>query len=291
MDFNLSDFFNEDGTINADGPGLSTLAGPDHANSQSYKDVKDCHSFVKAAFDTHAKVGKKLDNVIQKPGKDASDADKAAYRASLKAELGAVKSGAEYEFARPEKLPAGMGYDEAMEAQFRELFAKTGMAKDEAKQLYDAYNEYQVARYNTAAKAEAEQIKLDDDQLRVDWPGEKMLTNPRLAYQAMAALGAEAFPKLWNGWTEADGTVIQGLDARLKEAKIFDSPGDLAKWRACGVDTSMLRLYSVIGARMDGAKMLTGDSAGKKTVMAGGKEISEAEQAQVDAANANTDWS
>jgi len=289
MDFDLSEHCNDDGTF-INPAALKGLAGPEHAETKCLDDVKDFSSLVKFAVETKSAYGKKLDNVIQKPGKDASDADKAAYKASLKAELGAVKSGAEYEFARPEKLPAGMGYDEAMEAQFRELFAKTGMAKDEAKQLYDAYNEYQVARYNTAAAAEQQQIKADDDQLRVDWPGEKMLANPRLAYQAMAALGAEAFPKLWNGWTEADGTVIQGLDARLKESKIFDSPGDLAKWRACGVDTSMLRLYSVIGAKMVGAKMLTGDSAGNKTAMVGGKEISEAEQAQIDAANANTDW-
>jgi len=288
MDFDLSQHCNEDGTF-INPAALRTLAGPEHADSKCFDDVKDFPSLVKSHADTKSALGKKLENVIQKPSADASEEDRTAYRASLKTELGAVKSGAEYEFARAE-LPAGMPYDEAMEAQFRELFAKTGTPKDEAKQIYEAYSAYQIAKHNAAAVAEQNQIKDDDEKLRTDWPGEKMLVNPRLALAGMEALGAEAFPRLWNGWTEADGTVVAGLEARLKKAKIFDSPGDLAKWRACGVDTSMLRLYCVIGKKMVGAKMLSGDGAGKKPAMVGGKEVTEAQQAEVDAVNANTKW-
>ena len=288
--FDLSQHFNNDGTVNADGPGLATLAGDEHKETKCFDDIKDIQSFAKSHADTKSALGKKLENVIQKPAADASDEDKAAYRTSLKDELGSVKSGAEFEFTRPD-LPKGMHYDEAMEAQFRELFAQVGMPKDEAKVLFDAYSKGQVDRYNTAAEAEQNQIKADDDQLLVDWPGEKMIVNPRLAFAAMKALGAEAFPRLWNGWKEADGTVIPGLEARLKEANVFASPGDLTKWRACGVDTGMLRLYCVIGAKMVGAKVLTGDGAGKNVTTLGGKEVPEAEQAEVDAVNAKTNWS
>jgi len=288
MDFNLSEHCNDDGSF-IDPAALRTLAGPEHAESKAFDDIKDFRSLVKVHADTKSALGKKLDNVIQKPAADASDEDKAAYKASLKAELGAVKSGAEYEFTRPE-LPAGMHYDEAFEAQAREMLAAAGIPKDEAKAIYDGYSNYQIARYNAAAEAETKQVKADDDQLRTDWAGEKMVVNPRLALAAMKALGAEAFPKLWNGWTEADGAEVKGLEVRLKEAKIFDSPGDLAKWRACGVDTSMLRLYCVLGQKMVGAKMLTGDGTGKPTVKVGGKEITEAQQNEVDAVNAQTKW-
>lgn len=288
MDFNLSEHCNDDGSF-IDPAALRTLAGPEYAESKAFDDIKDFRSLVKVHADTKSALGKKLDNVIQKPAADASDEDKAAYKASLKAELGAVKSGAEYEFTRPE-LPAGMHYDEAFEAQAREMLAAAGIPKDEAKAIYDGYSNYQIARYNAAAEAETKQVKADDDQLRTDWAGEKMVVNPRLALAAMKALGAEAFPKLWNGWTEADGAEVKGLEVRLKEAKIFDSPGDLAKWRACGVDTSMLRLYCVLGQKMVGAKMLTGDGTGKPTVKVGGKEITEAQQNEVDAVNAQTKW-
>ena len=288
MDYNLSDHFNEDGTVNADGPGLASLAGEEHAGTKCFDDIKDIQTFVKSHADTKSKLGKKLENVIQKPAADASDEDKAAYRASLKTELGAVKSGAEYEFTRPE-LPAGMRYDEVMEGHFRELFAQTGMPKDEARQIYDAYNKYQIGLYNDAAKEETRQIKTDDEQLRTDWPGAEMTVNTRMAFMAMQEIGAEAFPKLWKGWTEDDGTEIEGLEARLKKSGIFDSPGDLDKWRACGIDTSMLRLYCVLGKRMQAGKVLTGaGTVGGKTT--GGKEITEAQQAEVDAVNAQTKW-
>ena len=289
MDFNLSEHCNDDGSF-IDPAALRTLAGPEYAESKAFDDIKDFRSLVKVHADTKSALGKKLDNVIQKPAADASDEDKAAFRTSLKTELGAVKSGAEYEFNRPAELPAGMHYDEAFEAQAREMLAAAGIPKDEAKAIYDGYSNYQIARYNAAAEAETKQIKADDDQLRTDWAGEKMTVNPRLAFAAMKELGAEAFPRLWNDRTEADGSVFKGLESRLKEANIFDSPGDLDKWRSCGVETSMLRLYSVIGQKMVGAKMLTGDGTGKKTTTVGGKEITEAQQNEVEAVNAQTKW-
>jgi hypothetical protein len=284
MDFNLSDHVNDDGTF-VNPSALKALAGDEHKDTKCFDDIKDFQSFVKVHADTKSALGKRLENVIQKPGKDATDAEKAAYRASLKAELGAVKSGAEYEFKRPD-LPAGMQYDEAMETQFREIFAKAGVPKEDAKGFYDAYNAGMLAKHKAAAEAETRQIGTEDEQLRKDWTGNDMLVNPRMAFAAMKSLGAEAFPKLWAGWTEPDGTVIKGLEVRLKEANIFDSPGDLAKWRACGVDPSMLRLYCVLGRKMIGANMLTGDGNAKPAA----KGMTPTLQAEVDACNAQTKW-
>ena len=289
MDFNLSEHCNDDGTF-INPAALKSLAGPEHAETKCFDDVKDFPSLVKFAAETKSAIGKRLENVIQKPGKDATDADKAVYRASLKTELGAVKSGAEYEFSRP-VLPAGMQYDDVLEGKVRDMFAKAGVPKDEAKEIFETFNNHQLAMHKAYAEAETRQIAADDDQLRKDWPGNDMVVKPRLAFAAMKALGADAFPKLWNGWAEADGSQIEGLEARLKKAAIFDSPGDLAKWRECGVDTSMLRLYSVIGEKMKAGNILLGDGAGRAPVMVGGKEISEAQQAEVAAVNANTDWS
>ena len=288
MDFNLSEHCNDDGTF-INPANLRTLAGTEHAETKCFDDMKDFPGLVKFAAETKSAYGKKLENVIQKPAADASDEEKAAYRASLKTELGAVKSGAEYEVTRPD-LPKGMYYDEALEGKVRDLLAKAGVPKDEGKAIFDGFNNHQLARHKALAEAETRQIEADDNQLRADWPGDDMVVKPRLAFAAMQALGAEAFPKLWNGWKEADGSQIEGLEARLKKAAIFDSPGDLAKWRECGVDTSMLRLYSVIGERMKVGNVLTGDGLGKPAVMVGGKEISEAQQAEVEAVNANTTW-
>jgi len=278
-DFNISDHFNTDGTVNTEGPGLATLAGEEHAESQSYKDVKNLQSFVKAAFDTHAKVGEKLENVIQKPGENATDEEKVAYRKALNAERGAPKTGAEYEFNRVEGLP----HDETKEAEFREFCCTNEIPKDTAKAMWDWYHGGQKVLAEANTKAETEAAEQAEQKLREDWAGDKMIENPRLAYAAIQALGPELFADMWEDFKGPSGEMVKGLKTRLTESNVYDAPGDLAKWRECGIDTGQLRHYEVIGRRMLGAKILPGE----KTAGAG-SDMDEATKARINAENAGS---
>jgi len=282
MDFNVNDYVNEDGSF-VDGADIKSLAGDEHKETKCFDDIKDFQSFVKVHADTKSALGKKLDNVIQKPGENATDEEKAAFRQSMKTELGAVKSGSEYEFTRPD-MPEGMFYDEQFESSMREMLAQAGVPKDEAKALYDGYNKMMIANYTKAAEDEGKREKAADEKLRADWPGTEMTVNTRLAHAAMQALGAEAFPELWSGFKDAEGKDVKGLEQRMKESGIFDSPGDLAKWRSIGVDPSMLRLYAVIGKRMQSGQVLTGEG----TTTGGGSEIPEDIKAKINAENAGS---
>jgi len=277
----VNEFMNDDGSF-IEGADIRSLAGPGHEETKCFDDIKDFSSLVKVHADTKSALGKKLENVIQKPGEKATDDERAAYKTALREGLGAPKSGAEYEFTRPE-LPAGMQYDEEFESGMRETLAQAGVPKDEAKVIYDAYNTKMIERFNKHAETEAAEIKAGDEKLRAEWPGEKMTVNTRMAYAAMQALGAKAFPELWSGFKDGEGKDVPGLEQRLKEAVIFDSPGDLDKWRACGVDTSMLKLYSVIGEMMQPGQVLVGDGVGKST-----SGISDAEKARINADNAGS---
>lgn len=284
MPFDLSDHFNSDGTVNAEGPGLATLAGDEHKESQSYKDAKDFPSFVKAAFDTHAMVGKKLENVIQKPGENATDADRAEYRKILNAERGAAKDGAEYELTAVEGLP----FDKAKEAEFREFCCKGEVPKDTAKAMWDWYHDGQKVAHTAALEAETNAENTRIENLRTAWPGEKMIINPRFAYNALMAFGPKVYPDFWPDIKGEDGQVHKGLGTNLAESKVYDSPGDFEKWAKCGIGAEQLLLFAAIGEGMKSGSVLTTEGAG------GGKksenEMTESQEAEVEACNANTNW-
>ena len=278
-EFDLSSHINGDGTFNADGPGLAVLAGPDHAESQSFKDAKDFPAFVKAAFDTHAMVGKKMDNVIQKPADDASDADRAAYRKTLNSERGAPKTGAEYEFTRLE----GLGYDDAKEAEFREFCCRLEVPRDTAKEMWDFYHNGIKSTAEANAKSEETATEDAEKKLREDWPGEAMIEKPRLAYLAINEFGPELFGDMWEDFKGPSGDMVKGLKTMLKETGVYDSPGDLAKWRQCGIDSEQLRHYEIIGRRMKVGKTLTSDAGGKIV-----SDMDEATKARINAENAGS---
>ena len=257
MVFDISDHFNTDGSINADGPGLATLAGEGHEESKSYADVVDLPSFVKAAFDTHAKVGKKLENVIQKPAADATDEQKAEYRSILNTERGAPKSGSEYELTRID----GITYDDAKEAEFRELLAKGQVPKDTAKILWDWYHNDLAKQVTTAREAEETAEKVEIEKLQTDWQGDKMTVNGRLIYKLLQEIGEELYPDMWEDFTGEGGKVVKGSKSILAELNINDSPGDFEKWAKGGFGTQQLRFLEVLARRIMAGKLLSSEGA------------------------------
>lgn len=274
--FDISEHFNSDGSINPDGPGLHTLAGPDHADSQSYKDAKDFPSFVKAAYDTHAMVGKKLDNVIQKPGGNATEDETKAYRTTLNKARGAPESGSEYEFPRPDGVP----YNEKREAEFRELLCKGGVPKDTAKMIWDWHNGNMVTDHTAGKEAAATAETVKQDKLRIDWPGDAMIEKPRLAYNAIQELGPDLLPDAWEDFKGPDGNTIKGIKSMMAEEKIYDSPGDLAKWNKIGISVDTLKYYEVLGRRMQIKPLLTSEGS------AGSGSLSDTEEAEKNRINA-----
>jgi hypothetical protein len=73
---------------------------------------------------------------LKAPGPDASPEDKANWNALL----GVPTDPNGYEFAKPEDLPAGMGYNEEKAAAFAKDCHEKGIPKEHARFMFDRYN-------------------------------------------------------------------------------------------------------------------------------------------------------
>lgn len=254
--FVLSDHVKEDGSLNADGPGLATLAGPDHTEIKCFDDIKDFSSLVKFSADTKSKLGEKvklLERAIIKPADGASDEDRANYRNTILTELGGEipKSGAEYVFVRP-VMPKGLPYRDDIESSFREFFAENHVPKGMAAKLYDKFMADTIAEHNERIKTQKQQHDLDVEAVNKDWPGDALTVNTRNAYNAMIVYGSD-------DTTAEDGTVVKGLKTLLKESGVYGSPGDFDKWLSLGITPDQIRLWSKIGKDMQSGTILPGE--------------------------------
>ncbi len=283
MDFNISDHFNSDGTVNAEGPGLHTLAGPDHAGTKCFEDVKDFQSLIKLTADTKSLTGKQakqIENSIQNIGENAIGDEIKAHRSQLNKARGAPEAGSEYEFARPE----GVSYNEKREAEFREFMFVNEVPKDTAKTIWDWYHAIIAADHTDMKKTESEALDKQRETLRTDWPGQAMIEKPRLALDALMELGAELYPNIWEDFKGPSGEMIKGSKNRLIEAKLSDSPGDLNKWFDCGFDTGQIRQLEVLGRRMQIKPLLNSEGGGT----GGGSDMEQAEKNRINAENAGS---
>ena len=279
-EFNISDHFNSDGTVNADGPGLHTLAGPDHAESKCFEDVKDFQSLVKLTADTKSLTGKQakqIENSIQNIGENATDDEIAAHRSQLNKARGAPESGSEYEFARPEGVP----YNEKREAEFREFMFANEVPKDTAKTIWDWYSAIITGDHTDLKKTETDALDKQRETLRTDWPGQAMIEKPRLALNALMELGSELYPNIWKDFEGPSGQTIKGSKNRILDAKLGDSPGDLEKWFDCGFDTGQIRQLEVLGRRMQIKPLLNSEGGGT----GGASDIEQAQKNRINAEN------
>lgn len=130
----------------------------------------------------------KLEHAIFKPGEDATADELKDYRTKM----GIPEAPEGYEIKRPENLPEGLPYDEALEASAKEVFHKAGMSGEAAQSVMDFYNNMVIEAY-TQMETDAEQARVDTKAaLEKDW-GEEMKPNVQLAERVMEKFGSEDF--------------------------------------------------------------------------------------------------
>ena len=247
---------------------LPEMMGDEHKDSKVFDDIPGIGALVKSHLDTKAAVGKKLDNVIQKPADGATDEVKAAYRAELATASGAPAAASEYDFFKSEKLPEGMVRSQETEDKFRQLFFEHKTPKATVLALSKVFEEIQTTGFNAlmendkveaAKKADAEQKAFDERcaKVKTDWPGDKLPENARMSLAFINKFGSDE------------------LKAALKAANMYENAADLAAWVKAGVPLDTLQLFHaiVVETGLD-AKLLGGGTPGpggtgtKKTLYA-----------------------
>lgn len=233
---------------------LPTMLGDEHKEFKGFDDTPDLKTLVKRFADNKVFVGKKLENVIQKPAKDAKPEEIAAYRQALGKELGAAESPDKYEFfhADPKTLPEGWNYNAETEKAIAVLAHKhnvpVAFLKEASEAMHKAqFNDYQQAVANQQAAYE----KFFSDEvnfLRTNdkWLGDATPKNLRTVLQTIEAFGSDE------------------LKAKVKEAKLYDkaSLDNLKDWEKAGIPVQNIPFLLNVGSKLLGAQLPQGGGAG-----------------------------
>jgi len=229
---------------------LPTFLGDKHKDSKSFDDIPDVATLAKRFADTKAMVGRKLENVIQKPGEDATPEQIAAYRQSLGRELGAAESPDKYEFfhADPKTLPDGWTYNAETEKAIAALAHKHNVPVSFLKEASEAMHKAQFADYQQAiANQQAAQDKAFNDEvnfLRTNdkWLGDATPKNLRTVLKTIENFGSDE------------------LKAKVKEAGLYDkvSIDNLKDWEKAGIPIQNIPFLLNVGMKLQGAELLQG---------------------------------
>jgi hypothetical protein len=188
------------------------------------EDSADLDHFVKRAVDMR----KKLSGAIVKPGKDAGEADIAAYRKAM----GIPEAPDAYEFP---DLPEGVEMSDDIKAS-REAWAgrfhELGISNDQAKALARMVNEDEQAMKTAMVEADKRYAEEQEAELRKDWQGAEFDKNKTYANRAIADLAERA------------GVEFDGLrQIETKDGRFLMDNAD------------MLRMFAALGREMGESRL------------------------------------
>lgn len=252
MSENFVDHIGDDGNF---GSGFKDAAighlGKDFAETKVLDDVTSVAGLVKHFAHTkrdHGRLGKQLENSIQRPGDKATDTDKLKFKQGLLKELGSSTDPAAFTIYGDE-WPEELGKNEEYEKHLRDTFVKHGIPVDSANGIVADNNRYYIASLEKGAKDQAK--KWDDswDALGVDWPGEQKAANIRLAVQAMLALD-----------TNKDRTDLLRPKSETNKngLDLFNDPTNAEKWRKMGIAMSAIKQWHHIATKTSAGTMVSG---------------------------------
>lgn len=222
---------------------LREAAGEGFEDSKVFDDIKDLPTLAKNYAATKSAFGKKLENVIQKPGKDAKPGEIETYRAGLASELGLAAKPEEIELKRPE-LPEGFPYDEVMEGEFKTYCIENKIPKKYVELISDWYNNRQSGVIKNHVEGQQKQFKDDVALIEKDWQGDTLPANLRTVFKAVQEFGSEDLKK------------------QLNDAKLYDNPKQYDVWAKLLGGVNQLRVWQQIGSRIQGSKPLPGGGGG-----------------------------
>lgn len=224
---------------------LPTIVGDEHKDSKIFDDVPDLQTLAKNYANTKTAFGKKLENVIQRPVKDAKPEDIEAFKKSLAVELGAPKEAKEYKFYK-DKLPEGQTYNDKAEARIRDIAFKHGVSATAIEEMSKAMFEEQMAEYNTAVAAMVEAENKERESiiggLKKDWLGDDMPKNLRVILKAIEAFGDDELKK------------------KIADAKLYDNASidKIEEFEKAGIKLGSLRFLHNVGSKLLSAEFLKG---------------------------------
>ncbi len=220
---------------------LPGMLGDDHKDFKGLDDTPNIATLVKRFADTKSAYDKKQENVIQRPGEEATDEQKAEFTKALREGLGIQGAAEDYTFA---DLEGAETYREGSKEYWSDVFKKLNISQEQATGLTSALHEMQrdinkgeLETANTAAETQLnEEIGAIDEMYKGDAKPESL----RHALAFIDKYGTEA------------------LKGAVKEAKLFDNH-DLKAWAPL-INLNSLPLLVQAGKDMANATMPSGEA-------------------------------
>ncbi len=229
---------------------LPSMLDEDVKDTKVFDTIKDFSSLVKNHAHLSHRFGQKMENVIQKPSKEATPEQKNEYTDVLLSELGLAKTPEEYDFSIPTELPEGMSVNKEMEGMFRAFFHENKVPSFIVKKITEKFNAFQVEQYKNNIDAQKKVFEDSSVKLKTAWKGDDLIKNARIAHNAIVNF---ASPDLAN---------------LLKTAKIYDSAGNLEQWNSLGFSPEQLQVWANIGQKMKVSEHIPDEGTPKKGVEA-----------------------
>lgn len=166
-----------------------------------YESIEDA---VLGGVEAQKLVGKKLENVIQRPGKDAKPEELRAFHEALAKELGAVddEKGLE-DLNLVDGLPEGSKADDAMAGSFKKFVLENKIPKPIAGKMVGFYNKMMVtAREQAENQARLEMEAVNNDLIKTLGSKEKVAEASELVrrmFQNHAGLTPEEYESAGKG--------------------------------------------------------------------------------------------
>lgn len=236
----------DDGKLTADFS--PSMLGDEYADSKFFETTPDIVSLMKAGADSKSALGKKLENIIQIPGEEATDEQKVAYKAELRKASGAPESAEILQFTPPE----GRKYDEELIKVFKEKFFEHGISQEVAGDLVATLDTFQMAIEEQTQNQADQAFKTEVEEYTKAHLGDKLVTGPRTAAKAIIEFADD------------------GLRAKVQDAKLIENPGNFKAWREIGITPKQLAIWENVGSKMKSDQAISDEGE-----LAGGKETEE----------------
>lgn len=220
-----------------------SMIGEDYADSKAFEDVPSLTALLKSHADTKSALGKKLDNVIQRPAKGADDKAVAEYHKGLRKELGSVESIEDFSFTPPD----GREHDKNLTDTFKKKFLELGTNPVDANILVETWDTFQVAAEEAAQSQFDQDFETEVTNFKKTHLGDNLVKGTRTALKAAIEFGDEDFK------------------AKVKESGLIEAPDNFDLWRKLSMTPSDVVFLENVGIKMGSDKAISDQGLAAQT--------------------------
>lgn len=226
--------------------GKETLTREDGSPIKMFEHTPNLGSLVKMAYGAKTDLGRKMDNVIQKPGENATDEEKATFMATIDTARGVPTEAQNYEF------PLGEGETEEKLYTEEHINAYKAFAKENniPASVFNGFVQLnrKLTGEQTAAITQGIQEAENKviEKLKTDNSGDKLGLAGKQVFNALSKFNKNNPEFL----------------AKMKENNVFENPTDFQRWKNAGVTPQNFQAWLSIAQELKISHSANGETGG-----------------------------